>query len=163
MGSKEEPCGALKCSKPAAYKIAAPWCVGHPEELTTSALAHREAEVRKVAFPSSLNVRLGDVGIDRCQPDRPALRLYGLEATCRSWDEAERKNRQFEKRLERLSGLASVGRRALSWRFTAILEPAHRSPPALSSVHRPEGRMGATWKTSPRPRSSRFFSAAVDV
>jgi hypothetical protein len=91
-----------RCGKAASYKIAAPWSDGRCEELTTYelacvdhfAIAYREAERRKLEFPPSANEKVGEVGIYRCDPDFPsknAMRLLGLEATCRSWYQAEQK------------------------------------------------------------------------
>jgi hypothetical protein len=102
MESKEVPCSVPECRNAAAYKIAAPWSDGRSEELTTYelacvdhfALAFREAERRKLEYPPSSTDKLGEVGIYRCQPDRPStpLRLRGLEMTCRSWDKAQQSN-----------------------------------------------------------------------
>jgi hypothetical protein len=103
MDTREVPCSAPKCRKAASYKIAAPWSDGRYEELTTYELAcidhfataYREAERRKLQFPPSSNEKVGEVGIYRCSPDRPskeAMRLLGLEATCRSWDQAQQKD-----------------------------------------------------------------------
>src|SRR2546421_2791152 len=103
MEPKEVPCSVPQCRNTAAYKIAAPWTDGHSEELTTYelacvdhfALAFREAERRKLKFPESSTETLGEVGIYRCQPDRPSappLRLRGLEMSCRSWEKAPQSN-----------------------------------------------------------------------
>jgi hypothetical protein len=102
---REVPCSAPKCRNPASYKIAAPWSDGRCEELTTYslacrdhfAIAYRDAERRKLKLPPTSTDKVGEVGIYRCQPDRPskeALRLHGLEATCRSWDLLQQKSSQ---------------------------------------------------------------------
>jgi hypothetical protein len=103
MDAKEVPCSLPECSNAASYKIAAPWSDGQSEELTTYelacvehfALAFREAERRKHAYPPSSGEKVGDVGIYRWEPYRPSaplLRLRGLEATCRSWEQAQLRN-----------------------------------------------------------------------
>jgi hypothetical protein len=103
MDAKEVPCSLPECRNPASYKIAAPWTNGCCAELTTYelacvehfAVAFREAERRKYAYPPSAEEKVGDVGIYRWEPYRPStplLRLRGLEATCRSWEQAELRN-----------------------------------------------------------------------
>lgn len=102
MDPKEVPCSVPKCRNAASYKIAAPWSDGRYEELTTYglacidhfAVAYLDAERRKLEFPPTSSERVGEVGIYRCHPDRPndqSLRLLGLEATCRSWNQAQQK------------------------------------------------------------------------
>jgi hypothetical protein len=101
--SKEVPCSLPECRNAASYKIAAPWSDGQSQELMTYelacvehfAIAFREAERRKHAYPPSSAEKVGDVGIYRCAPHRPSaplLRLPGLEATCRSWEQAQARN-----------------------------------------------------------------------
>jgi len=103
MNSNEVPCSIPKCGNAASYKIAAHWTDGCREELTTYelacvehfALAFRDAEQRKHAYPAASSENIGELGIYRCDPVRtssPLLRLRGLEATCRTWDQAQRKN-----------------------------------------------------------------------
>ena len=61
------------------------------------AIAYLDAERRKLKFPPTSHEKVGEVGIYRCQPDQPskeALRLLGLEATCRSWEQSQQKNAQ---------------------------------------------------------------------
>jgi hypothetical protein len=103
MNSKEVPCSIPKCRNSASYKIAAPWSDGCREELTTYELAcvehcivaFRDAERRRHVYPLAGNEKVGEIGIYRCEAPRthaPLLRLRGLEAACRSWDQAARQN-----------------------------------------------------------------------
>jgi hypothetical protein len=87
MQTKEVPCSIPHCPNAATYKIAASWTDGCCEELTTYELAcvqhfaqaFREAERRIYRFLPG-------------QDSGPPLRLRGLEATCRSWEQAQQKN-----------------------------------------------------------------------
>jgi hypothetical protein len=99
----EVPCSIPHCPNAATYKIAASWTDGCCEELTTYELAcvqhfaqaFREAERRKHVYPPTSTERVGEIGIYRFLPGQdsgPLLRLRGLEATCRSWEQAQRKN-----------------------------------------------------------------------
>ena len=99
MDAKEVPCSLPECCNSASYKIAAPWSDGQSQELMTYelacvehfAVAFREAERRKHAYPPSSEEKVGELGIYRWEPHRPSaplLRLRGLEATCRSWERA---------------------------------------------------------------------------
>jgi hypothetical protein len=103
MQTKEVPCSIPHCPNTATYKIAASWTDGCCEELTTYELAcvqhfaqaFREAERRKHVYPPTSTERVGELGIYRFLPGQdsgPHLRLRGLEATCRSWEQAQRKN-----------------------------------------------------------------------
>jgi hypothetical protein len=103
VDTKEVPCSLPDCCNSASYKIAAPWSNGQSQELMTYelacvehfAIAFREAERRKHAYPPSSLEEVGEVGIYRWQPSSPSaplLRLRGLEATCRSWELAQLRN-----------------------------------------------------------------------
>jgi len=89
--TERSPASTPKCRNPATYKIAAPWSDGCCEELTTYglacrdhfAIAYREASVRKVKFPPTSTERVGEVGIYRCQPDRPSKEPYASSASRR--------------------------------------------------------------------------------
>ena len=120
MDAKQVPCSMPECRNTASYKIAAPWSDGLSEELTTYelacvdhfALAYRAAERRKYAYPPASADKVGEVGIYRCDPYRPAplLRLRGLEATCRSWEQAQQRNARTGRANVR-SKRRAVGRR----------------------------------------------------
>jgi hypothetical protein len=99
----EVPCSFPHCPNAASYKIAASWSDGCCEELTTYefacvqhfAQAFREAERRRHDYPLTSTETLGEIGIYRFFPgqeESPPVRLRGLEATCRSWEQAQRVN-----------------------------------------------------------------------
>jgi hypothetical protein len=101
MESKHVPCGTPGCQKPATYKIAAPWSDGRFTELKTYGLAcldhfgqmFRDAQSHRRAYSPTAYETVGEIGIYRCgkgHASLPALRLKGLEETCRSWDRAEK-------------------------------------------------------------------------
>jgi hypothetical protein len=103
MHRNEVPCSIPHCPNAASYKIAASWTDGCREELTTYELAcvqhfaqaFRAAEQRKQGYPPSATETVGELGIYRFFPgeiEAPPLRLRGLEATCRSWEQAQRRN-----------------------------------------------------------------------
>jgi hypothetical protein len=103
MHRKEVPCSIPHCPNAASYKIAASWTDGSREELTTYELAcvqhfaqaFRVAERRKREYAPGATETVGELGIYRFFPgedEAPPLRLRGLEAACRSWDQAQRKN-----------------------------------------------------------------------
>jgi hypothetical protein len=103
MSRKEVPCSFPHCPHAASYKIAASWSDGWREELTTYefacvehfAQAFREAERRRYEYPPASREKMGEVGIYRFFPGQdegPPVRLRGLEATCRSWEQAQRAN-----------------------------------------------------------------------
>jgi hypothetical protein len=102
MDRKEVPCSIPRCRSAAFYKIAAQWTDGCRQELTTYelpcvehfALAFREAERRRHLHPSTSTEKMGELGIYRLSPsqgDAPPLRLRGLEAACRSWEQARQR------------------------------------------------------------------------
>jgi hypothetical protein len=103
MPRKEVPCSFPHCRNAASYKIAASWTDGCREELTTYELAcvqhfaeaFHDAERRKHDYPPTSSEKVSEIGIYRFFPDleeAPPVRLRGLEATCRSWAQAQRAN-----------------------------------------------------------------------